>query len=193
MKETESEVVQDTISPKQQNDMIMFVIDEMFNQAAKSNAVNIENKNVNESLIAELERYNEQFKMYEEQQKVDLNDCEKYIDSQMGEMIVNKNAKFVAFENEIHTLKLRLSKNMEDNKTLTTTMDVFKKESKEKEDKYLEEFVDLEKQKKDLDNIVYKLAQRIKPNLYNGSVLVKPHDAISMVDSKETLVLAEDN
>ncbi|GJX19235.1 retrovirus-related pol polyprotein from transposon TNT 1-94 [Tanacetum coccineum] len=61
-----------------------------------------------------------------------------------------------AFENEIHTLKLRLSKNMENNKTLTTTMDVLKKETKEKEDKYIEEIVDLEKKKKDLDNIVYE-------------------------------------
>ncbi|GKE03231.1 hypothetical protein Tco_1395249 [Tanacetum coccineum] len=72
------------------------------------------------------------------------------------------NAKFVAFENEIHTLKLRLSKNMENNKTLTTTMDVLKKETKEKEDKYIEEIVDLEKKKKDLDNIVYEVGQSVQ-------------------------------
>ncbi|GJY27706.1 hypothetical protein Tco_0403473, partial [Tanacetum coccineum] len=123
---------------------------------AKCNAVNLENKTVNESLTAELERYKEHIKKFEERKKVDLNDPEKYIDSQMREIIVNRNATFTAFENEIHTLKLRLSKNIEDNKTMTTTMDVLKKETKEKEDKYIEEIVDLEKQKKDLDNIVYK-------------------------------------
>ncbi|GJT00181.1 retrovirus-related pol polyprotein from transposon TNT 1-94 [Tanacetum coccineum] len=80
----------------------------------------------------------------------------------MREMIVNRNAKFAAFENEIHTLKLRLSKNMEENKTLTTTMDVWKKETKYKEDKYIEEIVDLKKQKKDLDNIVYKVGQSVQ-------------------------------
>ncbi|GJV28552.1 hypothetical protein Tco_1385000 [Tanacetum coccineum] len=78
----------------------------------------------------------------------------------MREMIVNRNAKFAAFENKIHTLKLRLSKNIEDNKTLTTTMDVLKKETKEKEDKYIEEIVDLEKQKNDLDYIVYKVDKK---------------------------------
>nr|GEY89813.1 hypothetical protein [Tanacetum cinerariifolium] len=129
------------------NDMIMSIIDEMSNQVAKSNAVNIVNETVHESLTAELERYKEQIKVFEERQKVDLNDHEKYINSQMREMIVNRNAKFASFENEIHTLKLRLSKNMDKNKYLTTAMDVLKKETKEKEDKYLEEIVDLEKKK----------------------------------------------
>ncbi|GJS89670.1 hypothetical protein Tco_0772306 [Tanacetum coccineum] len=63
MKENESEVVQNTNSPEQQNAMMMFVIDEMSNQVAKCNAVNLENKIVNESLTAELERYKEQIKM----------------------------------------------------------------------------------------------------------------------------------
>ncbi|GKC39456.1 hypothetical protein Tco_1051840 [Tanacetum coccineum] len=52
-------------------------------QVAKCNAVNQENKTVNESLTAELDRYKEQVKIFEERQKFDLNDREKYIDSQM--------------------------------------------------------------------------------------------------------------
>ncbi|GJV09757.1 hypothetical protein Tco_1351298 [Tanacetum coccineum] len=135
MKKNESKVVQDTTSHKQQNAMIMSVIDKMSNQVTKCNDVNLENKNVNESLTVELERYKEQIKI---------------------------NAKFTAFENEIHTIKLHLYKNIEDNKTLTTTMDVLKKETKEKEGKYLEEIVDLEKKKKDVDNIVYKVVP-VKP------------------------------
>ncbi|GJT02596.1 hypothetical protein Tco_0823765 [Tanacetum coccineum] len=162
MKENESEVVQDTTFLEQQNAMIMSIIDEMSNQVAKSNAVNLENKTVNESLTAELERYKEHIKMFEERKKVDLNDHEKYVDSQMREMIVNINTKFAAFKNKIHTLKLRLSKNIEENKSLTTTMDVLKKETKEKEDKYIEEIVDLEKKKKDIDNIVYKVVNMCK-------------------------------
>ncbi|GJU58118.1 hypothetical protein Tco_1235884 [Tanacetum coccineum] len=43
-----------------QDAMIMYVIEEMSNQVAKCNAVNQENKTVNESLTAELERYKEQ-------------------------------------------------------------------------------------------------------------------------------------
>ncbi|GJY63363.1 retrovirus-related pol polyprotein from transposon TNT 1-94 [Tanacetum coccineum] len=227
LKENESDIVQNIATPEQQNAMIIFVIDEKSNQVAKYNVVSFENKTVNESLTVELERYKAQIKMFEEQKKVDLNDHEKYINSQMREMIVNRNAKFAVFKNEIHSLKLRLSKNIDENKTLTTTLDVLKKETKEKENKYLEEIVDLEKEKKELDNIVYKVgqsvqtmhmltkpqvfydenqkttlgyqnpfylrkAQRMKPTLYDGNVLVKKHNVISMIDSGDTLILAED-
>ncbi|GJW79101.1 hypothetical protein Tco_0140783 [Tanacetum coccineum] len=58
-KESETEVVQSTASPDQQNAMIMSIIEEMSSQVAKCNAVNQENKTVNESLTAQLERYKE--------------------------------------------------------------------------------------------------------------------------------------
>ncbi|GKA57154.1 hypothetical protein Tco_0756342, partial [Tanacetum coccineum] len=61
-----SEVVQDTTSSEQQDAMIMSVIEEMSNQVAKCNAVNQENKTVNESLTAELERYKEVVKILKE-------------------------------------------------------------------------------------------------------------------------------
>ncbi|GJZ66428.1 hypothetical protein Tco_0623124 [Tanacetum coccineum] len=70
LQETENEVVQDTTSFVQQDAMIMYVIEEMSNQVAKCNEVNKENRNVNKSLIAELERYKEQSKNYEEETKI---------------------------------------------------------------------------------------------------------------------------
>ncbi|GJY44871.1 hypothetical protein Tco_0433084 [Tanacetum coccineum] len=83
MKENESEVVQDTTSFDLQDAMIMFVIEDMSNQVAKCNAVNQENKTVNESLTVELERYKEKVKNFEERQKCELTAREKHIDSQM--------------------------------------------------------------------------------------------------------------
>ncbi|GKE77112.1 hypothetical protein Tco_1543232, partial [Tanacetum coccineum] len=79
----ESEVVQGTTSLEQQDAMIISVIEEMSDQVVKWNADNQENKTVNESLIAELERYKEHVKNFEERQNFDLNDLEKYIDTQM--------------------------------------------------------------------------------------------------------------
>ncbi|GJV08367.1 hypothetical protein Tco_1346023 [Tanacetum coccineum] len=38
-----------------------------------------------------------------------------------------------------------------------------------------------------------KKAQRIKPTLYDGSVISKKHDVISVVDEEETLMLAEES
>ncbi|GKC29458.1 hypothetical protein Tco_1036752 [Tanacetum coccineum] len=85
------------------------------------------------------------------------NDHEKLIDSQMNNMIRNRNAKFAAFQKEIDTLKSTLFKNVKENESLMTTIDILKKQTNEKEDKYIEEAIDLEKQKKELENIVYKV------------------------------------
>ncbi|GJS81746.1 hypothetical protein Tco_0748287 [Tanacetum coccineum] len=85
MKEIKSEVVPDTISPEQQNDMIMSVIDEMSNQDAKCDVENITNRTVSESLTTELERYKEQIKMFEERQKSALVDYQKIEKSYVDE------------------------------------------------------------------------------------------------------------
>ncbi|GJY45365.1 hypothetical protein Tco_0434428 [Tanacetum coccineum] len=61
LKETENTVVQDT-SSAQQEEMRMFVIEKMNNQVVKSNEMDKENKIINKSLTAELERYKEQIK-----------------------------------------------------------------------------------------------------------------------------------
>ncbi|GKD42021.1 hypothetical protein Tco_1266666 [Tanacetum coccineum] len=72
---------------------------------------------------------------------------------------VIRNAKFPDFQNQIHTLKQQLSATVKSHKTLSTTVDVLKKESKAKEDKHLKEITDLEKKKKALDIVVYKMGQ----------------------------------
>ncbi|GJU53032.1 hypothetical protein Tco_1226746 [Tanacetum coccineum] len=154
LKETENAVVQDTNSSTQQDAMIMSVIEEMFSQVAKCNEGNKENKILNDSLTAELEIYKEQIIIFKERHKFDLNDKEKYIDGQLREVIVDRNAKCAYFQNQIHTLKLQLSTTVESHKTLSTTVDVLKKESKANKDKYLDEIIDLEKKKKSLDNVI---------------------------------------
>ncbi|GKA60060.1 hypothetical protein Tco_0759373 [Tanacetum coccineum] len=97
---TESEVVQDTTSSEHQDAMIMSVIEEMSNQVAKCNEVNKENKTVNESLTAELERYKEMVKLFEERQKINLTDREKYIDSQMRGSTLRLKKKELFIEND---------------------------------------------------------------------------------------------
>nr|GEU56330.1 uncharacterized mitochondrial protein AtMg00810-like [Tanacetum cinerariifolium] len=74
-------------------------------------------------------------------------------------VIVDNNAKVADVENQIHSLKMQLNETVESHKTLSTTVDALKKESKAKEDKYLDQIIDLEKKKKALDNVVYKMGQ----------------------------------
>ncbi|GJZ40955.1 retrovirus-related pol polyprotein from transposon TNT 1-94 [Tanacetum coccineum] len=52
---------------------------------------NLETKTVNESLTAELERYKELVKTFEQRLNIDLSSREKFIDSQMNDMIWDRN------------------------------------------------------------------------------------------------------
>ncbi|GKA26629.1 hypothetical protein Tco_0712738 [Tanacetum coccineum] len=78
-----------------------------------------------------------------------------------------KNAQFVDFEKEL----------------LTETFNVLKMKSKEKEIKNIDKEIALEKKK----------AHQIRPMLYDGSVMLKETNVISIVDSEETLMLEEES
>ncbi|GJX29772.1 hypothetical protein Tco_0237851 [Tanacetum coccineum] len=163
----------------------------MSSQVAKCNKVQQENIVVNETLTAELERYKEQVKLFEQRQKFDLNDREKYIDGQLRQVIVDRNAKVADFKKQIHSLKLQLKATVESHKTLSTSVEFLKKESNQKEDKYLDEVIDLQKKNKALDNVVYKIDRWKVLALYDGNTIVKTHVALSATDSEETLEWAE--
>nr|GEW07189.1 retrovirus-related Pol polyprotein from transposon TNT 1-94 [Tanacetum cinerariifolium] len=180
-------------------------------------------ENNNESLTAELERYKERVKTFEQLLNVDSSSRKKMIDSQMDAMIKEK----LALKEQVDSLEHNLSKQTKEKKSLLQIFTVFKNESKEKECKYMENEIDLEKKIKELDNIVYKVgqsaqtvhmltkpqvfydnvhkqalgyqnpfylkkAQRIKPTLYDGSVIFDKHVVMPMIDDDETLILEEE-
>ncbi|GJV63746.1 hypothetical protein Tco_1474574 [Tanacetum coccineum] len=120
----------------------------------------------------------------------------------MDDMIRMKNTKFAASETEIDTLKHTLSKYVKAKESLLTTLNGFKTEFKERESKSIDKEIVLENKNKELENIIslgyqnpfyLKRAQRIKPILYDGNVLSKTHDVLSVVDDEETLILAEES
>ncbi|GKB22765.1 copia protein [Tanacetum coccineum] len=187
--------IQDTNSSAPNDLLVLSLVEQMTDHVANLDKENQTNKMVIESLTAELERYKERVTIFEQRQNVDLNKREKLIDSQMDDLIRNTNAKFAAFQQEIDTLRVLVVK---ENESLSTTLIVFKTESKEKESKYIDKEIVLENQNKELKNIIslsyqnpfhLKKAQRIKPTLYDGSVIAKEHDVISVIDDEETLIL----
>ncbi|GKF48399.1 hypothetical protein Tco_0141650, partial [Tanacetum coccineum] len=109
----------------------------------------------NDLLVLSLpERYKERVTIFEQRLNVDLNKCEKLLDSQMDDLIRNRTAKLVAFQQEIDTLKETLSTHVKEKESLAKTLTVFKTESKEKESKYIDKEIVLEKQNKELENII---------------------------------------
>ncbi|GJV62744.1 retrovirus-related pol polyprotein from transposon TNT 1-94, partial [Tanacetum coccineum] len=77
---------------------------------------------------------------------------------QLSNQVTNCN-KFTDFKKEINSLKQTLSEQLKEKESLITTFNVFKNESKEKEDKNIDKEIALEKKVKELDNIVYKMGQ----------------------------------
>ncbi|GJR53029.1 hypothetical protein Tco_1403550 [Tanacetum coccineum] len=151
----------------------------------------------NESVTAELERYKERVKTFEQHLNIDLNCQEKMIDSQMDDMIREK----LALKEQVDSLEQNLSKQIKEKECLLQTFTVFKNESKEKEDKYMENEIDLEKKIKrtliysfkwGYQNPVHlKKDQQIKPTLYDGIVMSAKHVAMHVIDDEETLILEE--
>ncbi|GJY36899.1 retrovirus-related pol polyprotein from transposon TNT 1-94, partial [Tanacetum coccineum] len=148
----------------------------------------------NESVTVELEGYKERVKTFEQRLNIDLRSREKMIDSQMDDMIKEK----LALKEQVDSLEQNLSKQIKEKECLLQTFTIFRKQSKEKEDKYMENEIDLEKKIKELDNILFKVgqsaqtkAQRIKPTLYDGIFISDKHVAMIVIDDEETLILEE--
>ncbi|GJR28432.1 hypothetical protein Tco_1104664 [Tanacetum coccineum] len=154
---TQQATVQDTNFQAQQDSMILSVIEQMSEQMINhvNNWEKANKEQKNESITAELERYKERVKTFEQRLNIDLSCREKMIDSQMDDMIREK----LALKEQIDSLEQNLSKQIKEKESLFKTFTVFKNESKEKENKYMENEIDLEKKIKELDNIICKVGQ----------------------------------
>ncbi|GKB16434.1 integrase, catalytic region, zinc finger, CCHC-type containing protein [Tanacetum coccineum] len=126
MQETQDAGIQDTNSSAPNDLLVLSLVEQMADHVAHLDKENQTNKTVNESLSVELERYKERVVIFEQRQNVDLNKREKLIDSQMDDLIRNRNAKLAACEQEIATLKETLSNHVKEKESLSKTLTVFK-------------------------------------------------------------------
>nr|GEV18801.1 retrovirus-related Pol polyprotein from transposon TNT 1-94 [Tanacetum cinerariifolium] len=159
------------------------------------NEIHSDKYNGNKSLTVELERYKERIAIFEQRLNVDLNKRDKLMDSQIDDLIRDRIAKLVAFQQEIDTLKETLSNNLKEKESLSKTLNVFQTESKEKESKYIDNEIVLEKQNKELENIICKMYRSTQAILMltKHSVIAKEHAVIFVIDDEETLILKEES
>ncbi|GJX39543.1 hypothetical protein Tco_0252846 [Tanacetum coccineum] len=157
LQETQQATIQNTNLQAQQDSMILSVIEQMSKQMINhvNNWEKANKEQNNELITAELERYKERVKTFEQRLNINLSSREKMIDSQMDDMIREK----LALKEQIDSLEQNLSKQIKEKESLFKTFTVFKNESKEKENKYMENEIDLEKKIKELDNIICKVGQ----------------------------------
>ncbi|GKC01627.1 hypothetical protein Tco_0987763 [Tanacetum coccineum] len=146
LEETQQANIQDTHLQAQQDSMILSVIEQISEQMINhvDNWEKANKEHNNESITIELERYKERVKTFEQRLNIDLRSREKMIDSQMDDIIWEK----LALNEQVDSLEQNLSKQIKEKECLLQIFTVFKKESKEKEDKYMENKIDLVNDKK---------------------------------------------
>ncbi|GJU60116.1 hypothetical protein Tco_1237882 [Tanacetum coccineum] len=182
VKETQQAAVQNSNSSAQQDALILSMIEQLKSQVINCTKINLENKSVNDTLTAELERYKEQVKVLKEEQNVDLK-CRDNVSDSCEQSV------------EIDRLKQTLSEQLKEKESLMQTVTLLKNDFKKEESRNIDREIALEKKIKQLDNIIYKRdqsAQTLEPKLYDGNV-IKRTSAIVILVSEETLMLAEES
>nr|GEU98741.1 hypothetical protein [Tanacetum cinerariifolium] len=127
LNESQYTTVQNLSSPAQQDDLFLFVIEQLKTQVVNCTKINQDNKNVNEILTAELKRYKDQVRILKEQN-------------------IDKASESCAQSLEINNLKHTLSKHLKENKSLEQMVTLLKNDFQKEESRNIDRELALEKQ-----------------------------------------------
>ncbi|GJR89576.1 hypothetical protein Tco_0213587 [Tanacetum coccineum] len=168
MEDNEDHVVQRNVSSVR-NDALMSILDEMHELGVQSRLTNKPDMVVNDSVTSELARYREQ-----------------KIDEQMRIIISDRNRKETSLKSELHSAQILLSSTVDHYKSKTEEVTLLKKDFKQKEDKFLEEFLDIKKLKDKIEDRLYKQDQSVQ----TVHMLCKPK---SFYDEKHKVAIGYKN
>nr|GEX70435.1 hypothetical protein [Tanacetum cinerariifolium] len=127
--------VQNSSSPAQQDDLILSVIEQLKTQVVNCTKINQDNKNVNEILTVELERYKNHVRILKEQNNID------------------KASESCAQSLEIDNLKQILSEHLKEKESLEQKVTLLKNDFQKEESRNIDRELALEKQKKRLKSL----------------------------------------
>nr|GEX97825.1 hypothetical protein [Tanacetum cinerariifolium] len=198
LQESQDAGIQDTNSSAPNDLSVLSLVEQMTDHVANLDKKNQTNKMVNESLTAELKRYKERVTNFEQRLneidtlKETLSNKVKEKESLSTTLTVfktkskEKESKYIhneiVLENqnkEIENIICKLYRSRQAMHMLTKPQ-VF--------------YDDTHKQAFGYQNPFHlKKFQRIKPTLYDGSVIAKEHDVIYVIDDEETLILEEES
>ncbi|GKC73893.1 hypothetical protein Tco_1119776 [Tanacetum coccineum] len=161
VKDNAMPVVQSNVSSVP-NDAYMMILNEMHEHATQCVFANEQNKVINASLTAELTRYKEQVELYEIWAKFELTEREQKINEQLRIVITDHNIKEENLKKKLHSVKLQLNYTINHNKSMVEKVTSLKKSFKQKENKYLEEFLDMKTLKDKVEDRLFKQDQSLQ-------------------------------
>ncbi|GKB80497.1 retrovirus-related pol polyprotein from transposon TNT 1-94 [Tanacetum coccineum] len=154
-------VVQSNVSSVP-NDAYMMIFNDMHEPHAQPVSVTTRNTVVDNSLTAELATYKEQVELYERRARFELTEREQKIDEQLRIVITDRNIKEETLKKELHSVKMQLASTINHNKSMVEEVTSLKKDFKQKENKYLEEFLDMKALKEKVEDKLYKQDQSLQ-------------------------------
>ncbi|GJW40657.1 retrovirus-related pol polyprotein from transposon TNT 1-94 [Tanacetum coccineum] len=154
-------VVQNNVSTVP-NDAYMMIDNDLHEPNAPSVSKTPRNTVVDNSLNVELATYKEQVELYERRAKFELTEREQKINKQLRIVISDRNIKEENLKKELHSVKLQLASTINHNKSMVDEVTSLKRDFKQKENKYLEEFLDLKALKEKVEDRLYKQGQSLQ-------------------------------
>nr|GEZ10737.1 hypothetical protein [Tanacetum cinerariifolium] len=144
------------------NDDFMMIYNDMCESHAQSFSNPSRNTVVKNSLNAELATCKEHVELYERRAKFELTKREQKINKQLRLVIFDRNFKEETSKKELHSIKLQLASTINHNKSMVEEVTFLKKDFKQKEKKYLEDFLDMKYLKEKVEDRLLKQDQSLQ-------------------------------
>ncbi|GJV13170.1 hypothetical protein Tco_1354711 [Tanacetum coccineum] len=154
-------VVQSNVSSVP-NDAYMMMLNDIYEPSAKCVSITTQNNIIDNSLTAELATYKEQVELYERRAKFELTEREQKINEQLRIVITDRHIKEEILKKELHSVKMQLTSTVNHNKSMVEEVTSLKKDFKQKENKYLEDFLDMKALKEKVKDKLYKQDQSLQ-------------------------------
>nr|GEX63944.1 hypothetical protein [Tanacetum cinerariifolium] len=178
------------------NDAFMMIYNDMCEPHSQSVSNPSRNTIVENSLTVDLATYKEQVELYERRAKFELIEREQKINEKLRLVISDRNFKEETLKRELHSIKLQLASTINHNKSMVEEVTILKKDFKQKENKYLEDFLDMKslkekgiqkaltKEIKEIKDVFEELEAEVAQN-----VVDRKHDVIE----RKNLLIENDN
>ncbi|GJU73087.1 integrase, catalytic region, zinc finger, CCHC-type containing protein [Tanacetum coccineum] len=144
------------------NDAYVMIDNDLHDSDVRSVSHTPRNTVANNLLNAELATYKEQVELYERRARFELTEREQKIDEQLRIVICDRNIKEENLKKELHSVKLQLASTIQHNKLMVDEVTSLKKDFNQKENKFLEEFLDLKALKDKVEDKLFKQGQSIQ-------------------------------
>nr|GEX25111.1 hypothetical protein [Tanacetum cinerariifolium] len=125
------------------NDAYMMIYNDVYEPHAQSVSKTSRNIIVENSLTVKLATYKEQVELYERRVMFELTKREQKINEKLRIVITDRNFKEKTLKKELYSVKLQLASTINHNKLMVEEVTSLENDFKQKENKYLEDFLDM--------------------------------------------------